>query len=297
MAIQIFSDSSTDLPVEERKQYNIHYFKMSITVNGEIKGADIDYVEYSPEQLYEWIKDPNIKTKTAQVGVNEYVDKMRPFVSQGDTILYLACTTKLSGSLNAFSIAKGILLEEYPNAMIVGIDSTKSNMCLGLMAMDVARLRNEGKSLPELLDYIEKNKQHYHMVGSVETLSYLKAAGRISGASAFFGNLIGIKPMIMVDVHGYNYVYDKVRGTKKSLIESFEYLKKHMVEGVTDVVYVGQASAFEQQKYLCDRIENELHIKTVPFWIGAIVGISCGPGMYGLFFKGDEGIVDSEKLA
>ena len=58
-----------------------------------------------------------------------------------------------------------------------------------MMAMEVAKLRDEGKSIEECVKWVEENKEFYHQVGSLETLKYLKAQGRVSGAAAFFGDM------------------------------------------------------------------------------------------------------------
>ena len=285
---QIFTDSSSDLTTEQRKEHNILYYRMGIVVAGEERFADIDWVDYSPEQLYDWVKDLNNHVKTNLVSVGEFIEKSEPVLKEGKDILYLACADALSGSRNVFEMAKKELLEKYPERKMVSIDTCRAAMCLGLLVLKASELQKEGKTLEEVVDYVDKNKQKYHQVGSVETLSYLKAAGRISGAAAFFGNLIGLKPLVMFDVSGHNYAYKKVNGGKKALAECFEYLKANMVEGVTDVVYVNQAMAKDRQAWLKNKIESELHLKVVEGWIGPIIGVSCGPGMYGLYFVGKE---------
>ena len=295
MAFQIFTDSSTDLSTELRKKYDIEYFRMGFTTNGEPHNADMDWIEYSPEQLYDWVKDPNVRIKTSLVTYGEYLERSEAVLKEGKDVLYLACTTALSGSFNTFRLVAEELQEKYPDRKIIGIDSKRANMCLGLIAIHAAELRDQGKSIEEVRDWVENNKQYFHETGSVGTLKYLKAAGRVSGAAAFFGDMISLKPIIMFDIHGHNYVWKKVRGTKSALDASFEYIKAHVNER-TKVCYVGQAMAKEEQAYFKKRIEEELHIPVEEFWIGAIVGISCGPGMYGVFFEGDEVTVDSENL-
>ena len=295
MAFQIFTDSSTDLSTELRKKYDIEYFRMGFITNNEQHSADMDWIEYSPEQLYDWVKDPNVTIKTSLVTYGEYLERSEAVLKEGKDILYLACTTALSGSFNTFRLVAEELQEKYPDRKIIGIDSKRANMCLGLIAIHAAELRDQGKSIEEVRDWVEANKQYFHETGSVGTLKYLKAAGRVSGAAAFFGDMISLKPIIMFDIHGHNYVWKKVRGTKAALDASFEYIKAHINER-TKVCYVGQAMAKEEQAYFKKRIEEELHIPVEEFWIGAIVGISCGPGMYGVFFEGDEVTVDSENL-
>ena len=126
-----------------------------------------------------------IRIKTSLVTVGEFVEKMTPYLEKGLDILYLGCTTALSGTLNVFFTARDLLLEQFPNRKIVGIDTTKADMAIGLMAIEVAKLKEEGKSIEEAEQWVLDNRQYYHEVGSVETLSYLKAAGRVSGAKAF----------------------------------------------------------------------------------------------------------------
>lgn len=295
MAIKIFTDSSSDLTPELRKEYDILYFRMSINVRGVDHYATIDYEDYTVEQLYEWIKDRSNDIRTSQLSYEEIKGKIYPLLKEGHDILYIGCTSRLTGSMNSFNLVKEDLDKEFPDRRIVGIDSQRANMALGMICIDAAKERNKGASMDELIKWIKDNTQFYNQVGSLDTLKWLRHYGRVGGAAAFFADTFNIKPMIMSDIHGMNYVYKKVKGTKKSLIESFEYVKENMIEGVTDVVYIGQALAFEQQKYLKMRIENELHLKVYCYWIGAIVGVCCGPGMYGVYFRGKEVTVDSDK--
>lgn len=293
MAFQIFTDSSTDLSKELRQKHNIKYFQMGIVIKGEPKPADMDWEAYSPEELYGWIKNLSNHCKTSLVTYGEYLEKTEAELKEGRDVLYIACTTALSGSLNTFRLVKEELQEKYPNRKIIGLDGKRANMALGLIVLHAAELQEQGKDIDEVVKWIEDNQQYFHEVGSLETLTYLKAAGRVSGAAAFFGNLISLKPIIMFDVHGHNYVFKKVRGSKAALEASFEYIKENINER-TKVCYVGQAMAKDAQAYFKKRIEEELHIPVKEFWIGPIVGISCGPGMYGVFFEGKEVTTDSE---
>lgn len=286
MAFQIFTDSSSELLKEHRKEFGIEYFRQGITINEEIYHADLDWEEYSPEQLYAWVGDTKNRCKTSLVTYEEFIAKMTPYLDKGIDILYIACARALSATIEVFQMVKQELLEKYPDRKIIGLDSCRAEYALGMLCMEAVKLQREGKSIEEVAQWVEDNKEYYHEVGSVETLTYLKAAGRVSGAAAFFGNMISLKPLVMFDIHGHNYAYKKVRGNKAALEECINYIKENMVEGVTDVIYIGQAMAQEKQAWLKERIESELHIPVKDYWIGPIVGISCGPGMFGIYFKG-----------
>ena len=286
MAFQIFTDTASGMSKALRAQYKIEYFRMGILIGGKQYHGDLDYEEYSREQLYDWVRDPNISISTSLVPAEEFVEKCEPFLKKGIDILYVACTDALSGTRGVFELVKQELQEKYPKRKLYSINSCRAEMALGLMAVEAAKLRDQGKDIDEVRDYIEANKQYYHQVGSIDTLKYLKAFGRVSGAAAFFADTLNIKPLIMADVYGNNFTYKKVHGQTKALIGCFEYVKENMVEGVTDVVYIGETMPSGAKEYLKKRLEEELHLKTEEYIIGPIVGVCCGPGMYGCWFKG-----------
>ena len=295
MAYQIFTDTSSGMPKNLREQFKIEYFRMGIVVDEKEYMGDLDFVDYSRDEMYSWVRDPNIKVRTSLVTAQEFESKCVPFLEKGIDILYIACSGALSGTRNAFELFKSELEEKYPERKIISIDSCRAEMALGLLVMDAARLKEQGKTMEEVAEWVEANKQTYHETGSIDTLKYLKMYGRVSGAAAFFADTLNIKPIIIFDVNGMNYTFKKVRGEKKALEECFNYIKDNVVEGLTDVIYLGASLENPAQDYFKKRIEEELHIKTEKYFISPIVGICCGPGMYGCWFRGKEVTIDGKK--
>lgn len=285
---QIFTDSSSDLTSEMRQQYGIDYFRMAFTVDGKEIKADLDFKLYSYEQLYEWIRDPNVEIKTSLVKMQEFIDRLTPYLEKGIDILYIACTTVLSGTLNFFRLAAEELKEKYPERKIIGIDSSRAGMTLGIMVMDACKLQNEGKSMEEIISFVEKEKQKYNLCGTVETLTYLKNAGRVSGAAAFFANMFGIKPIIVADTKGHNYVIGKVKGMRTAYEKLFEIVKDTVEGQAEPTIYVGQGFNQEAEDYFTNRFTKELNAKIVKYKVGPIIGISCGPGVIHIVCKGKE---------
>ena len=286
MPFQIFTDTSSGLPKELREKYHIEYFRMGLLIKDEEYFGDLDFVDFSREQLYEWVKDPNVTIRTSLVSREEFESKCEKYLKQGIDILYVACTDALSGTRGAFELLKTELLEKYPDRKIYSINSCRAEMALGLMVIEAANKRDEGLDIDQTYQYIEENKQFFHQVGSIDTLKYLKMYGRVSGAAAFFADTLNIKPLIMADIYGNNYTFKKVHGAQKAMQGCFDYVKENMVEGVTDVVFIGEAMPGPAKAYLKQRIEEELGLKTAEYFISPIVGVCCGPGMYGCWFKG-----------
>ena len=285
---KIFTDSCSDLSTEARKQYDIEYCHMGIVVDGEEKPADLDWVEYSPEQFYGWLKEGR-HVKTTQVSVTEFLDCFRPALKEGFDILYIGCSSKLSGSVNTCEVlVKPQLLEEFPDRKIIVIDSITASGAEGLLSMRASDLRKEGKTIEEVAGWVFDHRNNFNQFATVDTLTYLKAAGRIKGAKAFFGNIMGVKPVFISDAVGNNSVVKKVKGTKNSLEELINGVKEVIEINECNEVIIGQGMAQERAEYIKKRLEDELNIHATITWIGPIVGTTCGPGVIATFCYGKE---------
>ena len=284
---QIFTDSSCDLSTELRKANNIEYFYFGLVVDGVEYKADLDWQEYTQEEFYGWLSAGK-KVKTTQVSMEEVLLKVRPYFEKGIDIIYIGCSSALTGSMNLFELAKQQLMEEFPDRKMIGVDSLAAACTLGMMVLDAAKEQKKGLSIEELQQWVLDNRFFYNQFATVDTLTYLKAAGRIKGAAAFFGNIMGVKPIFISDRKGNNLTINKVKGTKASLNELFEDVKAAMVLGVTEEIFIGQGMAQDRAELLKKRVEDELHIKATVQWIGPIVGTTCGPGVIATFCKGKE---------
>ena len=239
---KIFTDSCSDLSTETRKKFDIEYVHMGIVVDGEEKRADLDWVDYTPEEFYGWLKDGK-HVKTTQVSVPEFLDCFRPALKEGFDVLYIGCSSKLSGSVSTCqTLVIPQLLEEFPDRKVIAIDSLLASGVEGMLTIKASKLRAEGKSLDEVAAWCEENKKYFNQFATVDTLTYLKAAGRIKGAKAFFGNIMGVKPVFISDAEGNNAVVKKVKGTKNSLEELINGVKETIEKDKWDEVFIGQGT-------------------------------------------------------
>lgn len=285
---QIFTDSSCDLNTEMRQENNIKYFQMGIYVRNELHPADLDWEDYSPEQLYAWIEDLSNKCKTTLVSVSEFIEKMTPVLEAGEDVIYIGCSSALTGTMNVFNIAKEQLLETYPDRKIIGVDSLTASACLGMIVLDAAAQQQKGLSIDELVEWVERERYFYNMIAGVETLTYLKAAGRVKAAKAFIGNIIGLKPLFISDRKGNNFVISKVRGSQKMLDYVFEEMKAKIHKEKCNKVFIVHGRALPTALKLKERFEKELGVEVYINWAGPIIGITCGPGLIGAFCYGEE---------
>lgn len=284
---QIFADTSCDLSKEIRKANNIECFYLGIVVDGEEHRADLNWEDYSPEEFYGWLEQGK-KIKTTQLSMTEIIQRLRPYLEKGIDVIYIGCSSALSGSFNFYSLIKQQLEEEFPNRKILGVDTLSASIALGMILLDARKKQLEGLSIEELKQWVLDNRFFYHQFATVDTLTYLRASGRIKGLTAFLGNIMGVKPIFISDRKGNNFTIKKVKGTKASLNELFDGIKDSMIENETKEVFIGQGMAMDRALLLKKRFEEELHLPATILWIGPIVGSTCGPGCLGTFCRGKE---------
>ena len=111
---KIFTDSACDLTKEMRKKYDLDYFRMGITVDGVDYPCDLNFEAFSSDQLYNWVGEETHTIKTSLIQMQDIIDRTKKYLDEGKDILYIACTSKLSGSWNIFRIVAQELEEDYP---------------------------------------------------------------------------------------------------------------------------------------------------------------------------------------
>ena len=292
---EIFVDSTSDMFTELRKEYDIDYVNMNIVVKGEEKKASLDWDIYTPKEFYDWMRD-GIKITTTLVPLEVFIEKWTKVLEEGKDVLYISCSSALSGSVNVGRNARDMLLEKYPNRKIEIIDPLNSCKGQALMAMKASDLRKEGKELSEIVEIIEKEKLCYNQFCTVATLDYLKRAGRIKAGKAFFGNIFGVKTIIISDSKGNNYAWKKAKGRRQSLLDLVQYTKDNIVDPENNIVFVVHADCIEDAEFLKEHIINEIHPKEVRIdYLGPIIGSTTGPGTVATFFYGKEVTIVGEE--
>lgn len=290
----ILGDSTCDLSTEIRIEYNIDYAVMNFLCEEKESPASLDWESISPKEFYDLMRNGK-KVTTTQVPYNIFYNKFTECAENNLDVLYISCSSGLSGSVNTARLVKDEILEKYPNIKIEIVDSLISSLGQGSLLIEASKLRKEGKTIEEVRDYIESIKLKVHQAGTVASLEYLKRAGRIKASKAFFGNLLGVKPIIISDIKGQNYAYKKVKGRKNSLLQLVEEMKENIVDSESQTLYISHADSIEDAMFVKEIIEKEIKCKDVYInYIGPVVGASVGPGTIIVFCRGEEVTIEGE---
>ncbi|MCL2817118.1 MAG: DegV family protein, partial [Clostridiales bacterium] len=210
----LLSDSSADICGEFYAENDVARVNLSYTINGE-QFFDTSTAEET-SHLYARMRKGDVST-TSQVNVQTFYDIFESFIPQGRPIVALYMSGKLSGTFAASQTAKEMILQKYPDAEIYNIDSYSATVGEGQMLSYAVTMRDQGMSGRELAAWLEENKTRFLHHVFVDDLVYLRRGGRLTAAESFFGNLLGIKPLIWVDPNGYLVPREKKRGRKQAI--------------------------------------------------------------------------------
>jgi len=284
--VKIFGDSCCDLTSELRKLHSIDYVKMNVVIDGEEKPASLDWEVFTPSEFYGYMRK-GIRTTTTQVPSAEYVEKFTAALEEGCDIVYISCSGAHSGSINTGIVVAQELMAKYPGREIYCVDALNSCMGQGVQLLKAAELRDAGKTAKEIADYITETRLNVNQFATVDTLDGLRRSGRVKASKAFFGNLFGVKPLIISDVKGQNVPVKKVKGRIASIDGLVEMMKEAIVDPEDQIIYVGHADCIEDGRELAEKIKAAIPCKdTYLFDIGPIIGASVGPSMLAIYAYG-----------
>lgn len=281
MAVRIIVDSASDITQQEAKEFNITVLPMTTHFGNE---EFQDGINMTHEEFFEKLVETDEFPKTSQLSPYVYEETFREVKEAGDTAVYIALSSKLSGGYQSSLIGA----EGYEDIVEI-VDS--ENVCIGqrLLVQLAMRLRDEGKSAKEIAAVLEVEKKNVRLVALLDTLEYLKKGGRISAAVAFAGSLLSIKPVIAIE-HGEVALLGKARGSKngnnllKTLVEKeggIDFSKPYALaySGLSDKLL---QKYIQDSKDLYEGQADHLPITT----IGCIIGTHAGPGAIAVAFFG-----------
>ena len=291
----ILVDSTGDLDASLLKEFDIDYVKMGYVVDEKEYPAALEWDAVSPSEYYNMMRAGK-KIRTLQVIAETFKEKYNEYLSQDMDILYIGCSSALSGSVNFGQIVARDIMEANPSAKIICIDSLISSLGQGHLALTAAKMRQQGKSIDEVAEHIESIKLTVNQFGTVESMEYLKRAGRIKASKAFFGNLFGIKPIIISDVIGQNFAVKKVKGAYNSKLEIAKMIADVVINPEEQTLYISHADSIEEAHVLRDEILKLVSFKDVYInFIGPIVGASVGPGTLIAYCVGKEVTIEGKE--
>jgi DegV family protein with EDD domain len=285
MNYQIITDSGCDLPNDMLQQLGLKMVSLSLHFRGETLA---DSVSDDTKTFYDAMRSGEAAS-TSAVNPDGWATVMEPVLANGQDVLVIAFSSGLSTTYQSAVIAANELAEKYPDRKIRVVDSLCASLGQGLLCWYACKKRDEGLSLDELTDWLEKHKLNLCHWFTVDDLVYLKRGGRVSAATALVGTLLNIKPVLHVDNEGHLISVSKVRGRKASIQAMADQMAKLALPGENDFISICHGDCREDAELLAEMLKERLGVKEVFIgYTGAVIGSHSGPGTLALFFLGSQ---------
>ncbi len=289
----IVSDSSCNLTSEQAKNYGIDaIIPMHFYIDDKEYEASGDWTSISAKEYYDAIRS-GARVRSSQANSRDYEAAFRRFLAEGKDVISLSCAGALSSSVKESMMARDRVQAEYPDAKIYCIDSFNCVYSLAMLLIEIGKKRAAGMEIDAVYEWTMQALPHFNEAGTVDKLTYLRNAGRVSASAAFFGGMFSVKPIIVYDEEGHNVAVEKVRGRHNSLVRVAEYIAKYADVDTNHNICIAHGDCEADAKTLAELIQQQFQGKELRFHFGYIepaVGSSVGPGTLILGFYGDPAI-------
>lgn len=274
--IKIITDSTCDLPKHITDKYDIEVLPLIINFGEE---SYLDGVEINFKTLLRKIEEGADFPQTSQIIPQRFIECYKKYIDQGYKIVSIHLSSKMSGTYQSACLAKESLEENKDN--IVVIDSQNVTSGLGILVLEINRLKEQGMDIKSIEKEIIKAIPHVKSILAFECLDHLVKGGRLSKTAGVIGNVLGIKPILAVK-DGEMAVIDKVRGSKKALRCILEGIENMGVkEG--DPIILLDAENEDMLPTLREKLQ-EVNVEIIEAEVGCTVGTHSGPKACGIFF-------------
>ena len=283
---KILTDNTADLPESYIQAHDLTLAWLPYLLDGETYTREntLDYPTF-----YARMRAGSMPT-TSQVNPQQAREVLEAVLRQGYDVLYIAFSSGLSGTYNSVRIAVEELSGEYPEATIAVVDSLCASLGEGLLVHKAVQMKEAGKSLGEIREWLEANKLHLAHWFTVDDLMFLFRGGRVSRTSAWAGTLLNIKPVMHVDDEGHLIPLEKVRGRKKSLKALVDHMAQTATSPVADqTVFISHGDCIEDAEYVADLVKERFGVTDILInYVDPVIGAHSGPGTMALFFLASE---------
>ena len=284
----IMTDSCCDMTARMADELGLVVLPLSLHMGDKEYHNLLDGSEIGFDTFYSRIRAGEMAT-TSAVSVGAFEEKMREILNQDKDILCINFSSALSTTYQSASIAAEDLREEFPQAKILVVDSLCASLGQGLLLYLCAKEKERGRTLEEVHTFAETTKGNVCHWFTVDDLNHLKRGGRISGATAFFGTMLSIKPVMHVDDGGHLVPVSKARGRKSSLLELVDHMEKTAIDPASQTVFISHGDCEGDARFVADEIRRRFGTQQIYInYVGPVIGNHSGPGTLALFFLGSQ---------
>ena len=281
----LFTDTDCDITPEIAALYGYKLISMPYTIEGKQIFPYVDFEKFDYKEFYNLLRKGVIPTTSALSPI-EYINYFEPEFKAGRDILYVHFSAAMSATFNSMRLALEELKEKYPDRHVYTVDTKGITLGSYNICHYIGEMYKNGASIEEIQKWasVEVDKTAFYFYA--DDLKFFGKSGRVSGFAAFFGNVIGLKPIIFIGNDGKMTTKDKCRGRKNALQKLLEYvinleedIKNYRVTiAHTDALEIAEEFGEMMKKQFGDDLKIEYEV------VNPTAGSHCGPNAMGVTF-------------
>ncbi len=208
--LRIVTDGAADIPMGWEEEYAIDVIPINILFGEKTYLQDVDL---DSAGFYDLVDQTRKIPKTSQPSPHQFTEFYKRIAQNGDTILSIHVTSKLSGTY-ASAVAASDELKDVMK--VIPFDSAGGSLGLGLMCREARKMDRAGKSVEQIVRYLEGVRDRVRIILTLDTLEYARMSGRVGTLSAALASILNVKPIAVLN-HGVVDMVEKVRTRKAAL--------------------------------------------------------------------------------
>jgi DegV family protein with EDD domain len=273
--LRIVTDGAADFPVGWEEEFDIQIVPINIHFGEE---TFLQYIEMNLEEFYNKVDTGSVFPKTSQPSPHQFAEFYKTIADEGDTILSIHVTSKLSGTYASAVAAADDLRGKYN---IVPFDSAGGSLGIAFMCRAARQMERAGKRIEEIVAHLEDMRERIQIILTLDNLEYARRSGRVGTLSAALASLLNVKPIAVLKDGVVNMV-DKVR-TRKAALERVLQMGEAAYGDQPVYVAVVHARDAESGQSLLAEAEKRFNVKdSVMTDLSISLAINFGPGTVGL---------------
>lgn len=274
--VAVVTDSTAYIDEETRRKENITMIPLNVIFGTESYREEI---EISAVEFYEKMRNAEQLPKTSQPAVGEFVDLYEQLAKEYTDIIVITLSSEISGTYQAAVTAAGMV----DKVRVHVFDSEISSAPQSFYALKAAKMAKACEQANVIVAHlIEMKKRGMLAYFMVDDLTNLKLGGRLTGAQAFFGSLLQIKPVLTFEDKIIK-PFEKIRTRKKALNRLIELFDEDVKENESVHAAIIHANRPDDAAQLKRKLEQDYdNVKIDIGYFGPVLGTHLGEGAIGL---------------
>jgi hypothetical protein len=278
-SIALLTDSTSDLPAEFIEKHQIHIVPLSVHFGDTYY---LDRTTIKPERVYELMGQSEVQPTTAQPSFKDFSNKYNYLSTHYDSIIGVHLTEAMSGTCsNSRKAAKTI--SSFSKKPITVINSKRLTSGLGLIMMRAVEGLESGMTHDELAKNIELWSAKTDMLVTTKTMKYMVRSGRVSKMKGAVGNLLKLKPIVIVNDEGRSELVGKPLTEKSSMRMAMKMVDRKLKNRELWGYAISHADSLKSADWYAEQMKQRTGMDAK--FINAaspVLGVNVGPGVVAL---------------